>query len=159
MTIRTGLWLLAAALIFGAGWWVNGVRHGLILQDHLKNDAINEREAANRELGYLQEIRRTEKASQEKAERLAEAYEQDKKNAQESNDRLISDLRTGNVKLHSRWQACIATDRLSEAARSASSADDGAADREASAARAIAAARAADDQIRGLQAYARELSK
>lgn len=92
-------------------------------------------------------------------ERLAQAYQEDLAREKESSGRLVSDLRTGNVKLHSRWQACIATDRLSEAARTAGSPDDAARGQQDSAGRIIGATDRDKAKILGLQRYAEEVSK
>lgn len=77
---------------------------------------------------------------------IAEKYEQDKRDAEEANRRLVSDLRAGTVRLQDRWAGCV-----SEAGRTAAERDAAARDREESAARIVQAARAADDQIRALQ--------
>ena len=87
---------------------------------------------------------------------VAEQYEQDKLNAQAAADRLTADLRAGTVRLHDRWQACRATDRLAEAVASASEPDAAAEDRAASAGRIVRAAADADAQIRGLQEVIRQ---
>ena len=77
---------------------------------------------------------------------IAEKYEQDKRDAEEANRRLLADLRAGNVRLQDRWAGCVA-----QAGRSAAELDAAARDREESAARIVQAARDADAQIRGLQ--------
>lgn len=159
MTIRSGLWLLAAALVFGLGFHFGGLKAEATLSAYKATAEKAIAAAAKAETAASERAREAEKAGQERADRLAEAYERDKTNAQESADKLASDLRAGNVRLHNRWQACIATDRLSEAARAASQSDDAARDREASAGRVVAAARAADDQIKRLQEFVREVTK
>lgn len=90
------------------------------------------------------------KAEAEKAQAIAtiaDKYEQDKRDADEAQKRLVGDLRAGAVKLQDRWRGCV-----SDAAATAAERDAAAADRDASAARVVRAARDADDQIRALQA-------
>ena len=80
---------------------------------------------------------------------IARQHEQDKADAQAEADRVAADLRAGRLRLQDRWATqCLAT----EVAARAGTADEGRADREASAGRIVQAARDADNQIRGLQA-------
>lgn len=90
--------------------------------------------------------REAEQRHQHEMTAIAEKAEKDKRDAEEANRRLVADLRAGNVRLQDRWSGCIA-----QAGRSAAELDAAARDREESAARIVQAARAADDQIRGLQ--------
>ncbi len=117
--------------------------------------AEGERDNAIAELAQAQAVITTERANAAKASAVAAQYEKDKADAQAASDRLVSDLRAGNQRLHDRWQAAIATGELSAAAAAASIADGGAAGRYESAGRAIGAADACDAQVRGLQAFAR----
>jgi len=90
------------------------------------------------------------KAEAEKAQAIAtiaDKYEQDKRESDEAQKRLVADLRAGAVKLQNRWRGCV-----SDVAATAAERDAAAADRDASAARVVRAARDADDQIRALQA-------
>jgi len=79
--------------------------------------------------------------------------EQQEKDArdQAANDRLVADLRSGNVRLHQRWQAALSTSRLSASVAAAGRADEGTGDVEESVGRIIGAARACDAQVIGLQ--------
>lgn len=89
------------------------------------------------------------KAEAEKAQAIAaiaDRYEQDKREADEAQKRLVADLRAGNVRLQNRWRGCV-----SDVAATAAERDAATADRDASAARVVRAARDADDQIRALQ--------
>ena len=89
------------------------------------------------------------KAEAEKAQAIAaiaDRYEQDKREADEAQKRLVADLRAGAVRLQDRWRGCV-----SDVAATAAERDAAAADREASATRVVRAARDADDQIRALQ--------
>lgn len=95
--------------------------------------------------------RETERAHVAALDAVATQYERDKINAQVAHDRLAADLRAGNVRLHQRWQAAIATGELSSAVKSASELDAEARDREGSAAAIIAAADRCDAQVIGLQ--------
>lgn len=76
---------------------------------------------------------------------------------QAANDRLVADLRADRVRLHSRWQAALATSRLSAGVAAAGRADEGAGDVEASVGRIIGAARQCDAQVIGLQQVVRSM--
>lgn len=119
-----------------------------------RDRAEGERENALAELAQAQAVINTERANAAKAAAVAAQYEQDKTDAQAATDRLVADLRAGNQRLHTRWQAAVATGELSAAAAAASVADGGAADRIESAGRAVGAAAACDAQVKGLQAFA-----
>lgn len=90
--------------------------------------------------------RDTERRQAQAIADISERYEQDKANAQKAADRTIADLRTGNLRLQDRWRGCV-----SGTAASPGEPDAATADRDASAARVVRAARDADDQIRALQ--------
>lgn len=116
--------------------------------------AEGERDNAIAELAQAQAVITTERVNAAKAAAVAAQYEKDKADAQAASDRLVADLRAGNQRLHTRWQAAIATCALSAAAAAASIADGGAADRIESAGRIVGAAAACDAQVKGLQAFA-----
>jgi len=94
-------------------------------------------------------------AEQKHADEMAridrEQQERDARD-QAANDRLVADLRADRVRLHSRWQAALATSRLSGAVATASGADESQRDRQDSAARIVRAADRCDAQVKGLQA-------
>lgn len=116
--------------------------------------AAGERDSVRAELAQANNVITTERATAAKANALAAQYEKDKADAQTASDRVVADLRAGNLRLHQRWQAAVATSELSAAAAAASTVDGGAADREASAGRIIGAAAACEAQVTGLQAFA-----
>lgn len=153
------IWGAVALVLFGLGFHFGGLSSEAKLSAYKSKANAAIAQAARQEAAASEHARAVEKASQERVERLAKAYQEDKRRAEASAASLINDLRAGSVQLHNRWQSCQATNRVSQDSIAASRADAAAADREASAARALAAARAADDQIRALQSYAREVSK
>lgn len=70
--------------------------------------------------------RRAREAEQSKARVIAEidrGHQEDLANVQKSADRVIADLRAGNVKLRQHWQGCQATSRVSGAATAAGQPD------------------------------------
>lgn len=99
----------------------------------------------------LQEARAKEQAIAKKLADAAKQYEQDKIDAQSAADRLVAELRAGNKRLHDRWQASLATARLSGDAASIAIADAAERERQDSASRIIAAADRCDAQVAGLQ--------
>ena len=136
--------LLLMALSFAAGWSWRGSR-----ADAASNKAALSQ--AKAETVAQQGAREAEHASAARANEIAESYERGKQDAQDTASRTAADLRAGNIKLRNEWAGCE-TQRLSDAAASASRIDAGADDRAASASRIVRAAAEADAQIRGLQA-------
>lgn len=112
-------------------------------------------ERAVQALGRANDIIDIEREMARRMAGVAADYERERQDAQDRADRVVADLRAGNVSLHRRWQACDATARVSAAATAPGFADGGADDRNESAGRAIAAAAACDAQVRGLQAVIR----
>lgn len=153
MTVILRYWkpiaLFAFLALYGGFMWNTGAKGAkrACEGDKAVAEARHLREYAE----VLEAVRDKERDSAERINRLAEAYETDKRNAQESADRLVADLRAGTVRLQNRWAGCQATASVSSAAASAAELDAEAADRAASASRIVQAARDADDQIRRLQ--------
>lgn len=116
--------------------------------------AAGERDAAHAELAQANRIITAERANAVAANAVAAQYEQEKADAQAASDRIVADLRTGNQRLHARWQAAIATSELSAAAATAAVADGGPADRHESAGRIVRAADECVAQVKALQAFA-----
>ena len=102
--------------------------------------------------------RDAEQAAALRVAQIAEQYEQDKRNALAVKDRTIADLRAGRIELRDEWRGCE-TARVSEQSRSAAELDAEAAARERLAAEIVQVGREADDWIKRLQDYAREVSK
>ena len=92
--------------------------------------------------------RATEQAHAAALDAVATQYEQDKTDAQATHDRVVADLRRGAVKLQNHWTC----PDVSKVAASPGQPDDGADLRQSGAAALIAAADAADAQVRALQA-------
>ena len=105
-----------------------------------------ERQARAAEQKHTAEMARIDREQQEQTAR-----------DQASNDRLVADLRSGNVRLHQRWQAALATSRLSAGVATASGADEAASDVEDSLGRVFRGARASDAQVIGLQQVVRSM--
>lgn len=147
--VSIGLTVLLLATLAGSYIRITGLQRALA-QANETNARIHAGIAQERET-FERKAREAERKQAEAIAAVADQYAKDMADAQAQADMLVADLRAGNVKLHKRWQAAIATAELSGAVQSAAELDAAARDREESAGRAIAAARAADDQIRGLQ--------
>ena len=78
-------------------------------------------------------------------------------NEKAANDRLVADLRAGNVRLHARWSAAVATAKLSQGVAAAGRPDAAERERQDSAARIIGAADRCDAQVKGLQDVVRSM--
>jgi len=108
-------------------------------------------------LAFLQEARAQEIASKVATNRIAEAYEKGKTDAQANAETIVAGLKSGALRLQSRWNACQAD--LSKAGATAAELADEIRSRAESAGRIIAAAELCDRQVEGLQSYAREVSR
>ena len=76
----------------------------------------------------------------------------------EDHERLVADLRAGNVRMRAHWQGCVHTGELSAAAAAAARADDSAGLRAESAGRIVRAADECDAKVVGLQNYVRAVT-
>jgi len=150
--------VMAILLLLGVVVWQRASvsnAHRAADQAASSRDAMErERDAARAEANAVTETLKAERGSAAAANNLASKYEKEKDDAQKASDRLIADLRTGNQRLHQRWQASVATAELSAATAAASQPDGRADDRIESAGRAIGAAAQCDAQVRALQSYA-----
>ena len=114
-----------------------------------------DKERAEMLAAYAEDMANARERERQLTEHMAEVadiYERDRRDAQDAADRVVADLRAGNLRLHQRWQAAAATRDLSRAATATGEPDAAADDRDAAAARIVRAGALADAQIRGLQA-------
>lgn len=120
-------WYLLLTLLLCAGSWWHGHHigydtaetKGQVEINRLTAQIASEREASS-EASRLKE--------QEHAAALAAAsthYQEELKNAKANSDRLVADLRAGNVKLQDRWHACVAASVVPSPAGSAGADDAG----------------------------------
>lgn len=96
-----------------------------------------------------------ERAYTQRMHEIAAEHEEAKNEIERQAAADLADLRSGNLRLHDRWQACAATSRLPAVESAASLANDRADDRSASAVRAVRAAAECDATVKGLQAVVR----
>jgi hypothetical protein len=143
--------LAVAALVACLIFW-GRLGHALVRADAAESRA----KALAGELQSARNVIAIERRRAADMAKLADQYEQDKRNAKADQDRLAADLRAGNVRLRSLWQGCEATSRVSATGGSSGDPDAAAADRGESAARIVRAARDADDQIKRLQEVIRK---
>ena len=147
--------VLVAAVIAWAVWAVYDWGHD---NGAAKVQAQWDKERTELLEAYADDMAKARERERELTEHMAEvaeSYERDRADAQAAADRVVSELRAGNLRLHKRWQAAIATRDLSEAATAAGESDAAADDRHASASRIVRAAEHCDAQVRGLQAVIR----
>lgn len=107
------------------------------------------RAAAVAELADMNKTLIAERAKTAEMAVIAESFEAEKRNVQAAADRVVADLRAGNVQLRDRWQGCKAD--LSAASSGTGQPDATADDRSESAGRIVRAAAECDAQVRGLQ--------
>ena len=134
--------LLILALLF---------RGSAAVSDARADAAIGERDQARAEVNALRGTLETERKRADAMKAIAQNYEDEKDAAAAESDRVIADLRAGNLRLRQLWQAQAATADLSQAVARAAQPDEGARDREESAAAIVRAADECDAQVRGLQ--------
>jgi len=145
--------LLALVLLLGSalGW--------SLWSKSLSDARAVKAEAAVEQMAVLLErataIVEVERARSAELAAIGARYEQEKQDAQAAADRVIADLRAGNLRLHQRWQDALATSELSATTAAAVIADARAQDRAESAGRIVRAAAECDAQVRGLQAVVR----
>lgn len=139
--------LLALAIAGGLGYWrgsaVANTAAELVMTKHLSVD----REAEN---AQLERVRVLNNALTEAEARIAEAFEEGKRNAERAGEKTAAELRAGVISLQHRWSGCQAS-RMSDSASSASKLEAAARDREESAGRIVAAAASCDAHVLGLQ--------
>lgn len=144
------------AAVLGAMFWLGTIRGDVKAfkanerANRAESNAKIARDALVQAMGVIEQERAKAKA----ANAVAEQYEKDKKHAEANAARLAADLRAGRARLQERW-----TCPVSASSPSAGQPDAGADDRAESASRIVAAADAADAQIRALQDFIREAWK
>jgi len=102
----------------------------------------------------LQDARAAELKLAQANDAAAQQYERGKQDAQSEADRVVADLRSGNLKLRQQWAGCE-TSRLSESTASTRELDAEKRRRAESASRIVRAADECDAQVAGLQAVVR----
>ena len=141
------LGVLAVALLIVALYF----RGTAAVFDARADKAEQEADQVRAEVDALRKTLDTERKRADAMTEIAQNYEEEKDAAAAESDRVIADLRTGNLRLRQLWQAQAATADLSQAVARAAQPDEGARDREESASRIVRAADECDAQVRGLQ--------
>lgn len=153
--LRANAWKItagvAAALAVAALIGLLYFRGISALSDARAAQAESERDSARQEVVSLKEAIETERRRTQAMTAIAKDYEEQKDAAAVESERVIADLRAGNLRLRKLWQAQAATADLSEAVARAAEPDEGARGREESAAAIVRAADECDAQVRGLQ--------
>lgn len=135
-----------------AGGYKRGYTHAiagaeLLMSEHLR---LDQQAAADN----LREVRAVEASLLLAQAQAAESYEQGKRDAKATSEAVVTELRSGNLRMQQRWSSCNA-DRLSGVAAASSELDAALRDREESAARIVLAAAECDAQVWGLQSFIR----
>jgi hypothetical protein len=137
---------LAIIASVGLNWWQFQSHNSAMARIRAEHAA----EAANAAAMASENARKAEAKLAELANEVAAEYQRGLEDARLTSDRVVADLRAGNLRLRKQWQGCEA--RVSEAAASPSEPDAGADDRAESARRIVRAAAECDAQVKGLQA-------
>ena len=156
MLTRPVLYALAAALLASlvwGGWQWRGKQAAQTDAAEARTTLAEYRqEAAEKIARFEVEARATEQRHAADLTRIGREHKEAMTDAQAAADRLVADLRAGNVRLQDRWRGCVAASGVPGSAGSAAGSDAGARDREESAGRIVLAARQCDAQVKGLQA-------
>lgn len=118
------IWGAVALVLFGLGFHFGGLSGEAKLSAYKSKANAAIAQAARQETAASEHARAVEKASQERVERLAQAYDKGLDDAEDSARRTVAKHIAGESRMRQHWQACIATDRLSNSAQSAARADE-----------------------------------
>lgn len=144
--------LFAIVVLSGGIGYSLGNKSGRIaLADYQKAAAEQTAKDADKLAKLTQEYRETEQAHAAQLNDVATQYEADKRAIETNAERLVSDLRSDNRRLHKRWQVAQAAASVSGTQPSPGQPDAAERERQDSAARIIAAADQCDAQVAGLQ--------
>lgn len=157
--LAAGLGVLV--MVFGLGY-VKGNAHGKAMT--AAQIATIKRDAANAEASAERAARSAEQAQAARNAKIDAAYQRGLNDAKAAADRVVADLRDGNLRLREQWRGCEASARVSTPAAAGpgvdAAADAGAEDpkravRDASAGRLVQYGAEADALIKALQARVR----
>lgn len=148
------MYALGAALVASLAWggWQWRGKQAALTEAAEAHTALADyrREAAETIARFEVEARATEQRHAADMSRIGREHREELDHAQTAADRLVADLRAGNVRLQERWRGCAAAS-LPSTGGGPGGADEGARDREESASRIVLAARQCDAQVKGLQ--------
>lgn len=153
------IWGAVALVLLSIGWFARDV---VADRDEARVRATAEAaiaQAARQETAASEHARAVEKAAQGRVERLAQAYDKGLDDAEDSAKRTIAKHVAGESRMRQHWQACIATDRLSNSAESAARADEARKLQAESLGRIDRILSEADAKDEAWRAYGREVSK
>lgn len=140
---------LAIIASVGLNWWQFQHHNSTIARIAAEHEA----ERANAAAIASEQARKAEAALADLANEVAAEYQRGLEDARLTSDRVVADLRAGNLRLRRQWQGC--ENRMPEAPASAREPDAAATDRNESAGRIVRAAAACDAQVTALQALVR----
>lgn len=133
----------------GLNWWQFQHHNSTVARIAAEHEA----ERANAAATASEQARKAEAALADLANEVAAEYQRGLEDARLTSERVVDDLRAGNLRLRRQWQGCEA--RVSEAPAGPGEPDAAPADRAGSAGRIVRAAAACDAQVTALQALVR----
>ena len=140
--------LLVACLLLTAAWRVEVAAH-----KETKATFVAQQATAARE--FAEAARAAEQAQAKHYAEVEARHQKELSDAQAKSDRVVADLRAGNLSLRRHWQGCQATSGLSSAAARAAFDAETARLREEAAGRIVQLGAECDARIRGLQGLVR----
>ena len=140
------LGVLAVALLIAALYF----RGTAAVSDARADKAEQEADQARAEVDALTKTLETERKRVNEMTAIAKDYEEQKDAAAAESDRIIADLRAGNLRLRSQWKGCP-SGGVSETGAASASADEESRLREQGSADLVRIAAEADAAVRALQ--------
>lgn len=146
--------LIACAIVALVVWYVQQVR----VLDAREALAVVRAELATSRADAEAAARKMERRWREAVDEISGQFEQEREDARTKHAAVVADLERGNLRMRAHWQGCQASAALSAAAAAAAGADEHAQLRAEGAGDLVRLGAECDARIRGLQAYARQVS-
>lgn len=147
----------AALLLAGLIGWEWRDRSADADMAKVEADRADERAAAAVKLAQSEAMaREQEHRHAADMDRIGQQYLEDLSNAKAESDRVVADLRSGNLRLQDRWRGCGEAPGVPDPFSGTRTPDAVTLDREASAGRIVQAAAECDAQVIGLQSIIRK---
>lgn len=153
------IWGAVALALLALGYHFGGLEAEKDLLAYKAKAEAAIAQAARQETAASEHARATEKAAQERVERLVQAYDKGVDDAEDSAKRTVAKHVAGESRMRQHWQACIATNRLSNSAEAAARADEARKLQAESLGRIDRILGEADARDEAWRAYGREVSK
>lgn len=147
--------LIALAIALCASVGINLKQWQSCAVEAAKTEGKHNTAAAEATTVATQTARDDEAAAQARADKVAEAYEKGKKDAEEAGRAVVADLRADRIRLRDEWNACAAAQRVPAPGDAAGERDAATRFREESAGRIIQAVTQCEQRLIACQDFVR----